>query len=126
MFSAPCQLAQYSVGFTTFDANRTFALNELDINEYSDIDINGTGLSSNQEDHREQNDHRLIYLFYTSTDVTVSTTSLGVDFNTFVSNVGGSLGLFIGFSVLGGFFFVFDIISSKVMSNDQGIFSLHK
>ena len=119
-------MAQYSVGFTTFDANRTFALNELDINEYSEIDINGTGLSSNQKDHREQNDHRLIYLFYTSTDVTVSTTSLRVDFNTFVSNVGGSLGLFIGFSVLGGFFFVFDIICSKVMSNDQGIFSLHK
>ena len=58
-------------------------------------------------------DNRIIALFYSTTDVKVSTTNLRVDFNTFVSNVGGSLGLFIGFSVLGGFFFIYDYIALK-------------
>ena len=54
-----------------------------------------------------------ISLYYSTTDVKVSSTSLKVDFNTFVSNVGGSLGLFIGFSVLGGFYFIYDTLQSK-------------
>ena len=77
----------------------------------------GIETSQSSEEGKFKNiDARLINLFYSSTDVKVSTTSLKVDINTFVSNVGGSLGLFIGFSVLGGVFFVYDIISSKTKS----------
>ena len=102
-FLAPCQLAKYSVGFTPLDDNS--AIDLQDPPRTDDVDV-------------DNNEPRLINLFYSSTDVKVSTTSLKVDFNTFVSNVGGSLGLFIGFSVLGGVFFVYDIISSKITSKD--------
>ena len=58
-------------------------------------------------------DTLMVSLYYSTTDVKVSSTSLKVDFNTFVSNVGGSLGLFIGFSVLGGFYFIYDVLQEK-------------
>ena len=60
---------------------------------------------------------RALYFYYATADVKVSTTSLKIDFNTFISNVGGNLGLFVGFSVLGGLFFVYDFIASHVCKN---------
>ena len=91
----PCQLAKYSVGFTTYDDN-------------------SMSVSRSIEKYNEEHDARFVQLFYTTTDVKVSKTSLRVDFNTFISNVGGSLGLFIGFSVLGGFFFIYDVVVPKL------------
>ena len=79
------------------------------------------GLWNDDEKHIEDDKYgyntRKIVLFYTSTDVKVSTTSLKIDLNTFVSNVGGSLGLFIGFSVFGVLIFISDIIFSKAKNN---------
>ena len=70
-------------------------------------EIDNNGLGENAENTRT------VLLYYSTTNVKVSSTSLKVDFNTFVSNVGGSLGLFIGFSVLGGFYFIYDAFISK-------------
>ena len=52
--------------------------------------------------------YRYLSIYYGTTDVKASTTSLKIDLNTFISNVGGNLGLFVGFSVLGGLFFIYD------------------
>ena len=127
---APCQVATYQVGVSKYEA-----LSGLYIENESDKDIesstaeikNGPNETNDEYDYDDGDDDyfddcgdydcRTIYLFYTTTDVKVFTTSVKVDFNTFISNVGGSLGLFIGFSVLGGFFFVYDAFSSQISSN---------
>ena len=116
---APCDLSKYLVGFGTFDSRSALMLplstcieaeeSKKDI-EYNIPGENDMPMNENSPDVCT---NRLIALFYSTTDVQVSTTNLRVDFNTFVSNVGGSLGLFIGFSVLGGFFFIYDYITSK-------------
>ena len=114
-------MAKYSAGFTTLDANSAIDLQDMFKIDDVEMQINETGIKtfqSNEDGNATKVDARLINLFYSSTDVKVSTTSLKVDFNTFVSNVGGSLGLFIGFSVLGGIFFLYDIIFSKFISKD--------
>ena len=42
-----------------------------------------------------------IFFFYSTTDIRVESVEILVDFNSFISSVGGSLGLFLGFSFLG-------------------------
>lgn len=104
------------------------ALSQLYIEDESKKDIepnadvikngtNGTRDDDGDDSGEDDDNYRSIELVYTNTDVKVSSTSIKVDVNTFISNVGGSLGLFIGFSVLGGFFFVYDVISSRILSN---------
>ena len=83
-----------------------------------DIEINNddSGNEKKQKnEHVDKKEHnvRIVQLYYTTTDVKVSRTSLRLDVSTFISNVGGSLGLFIGFSFLGVFYFIYDFISSK-------------
>ncbi len=43
---------------------------------------------------------RGIFMFYTNTDVMATKEILLVTFNSFISSIGGSLGLFLGFSGL--------------------------
>ena len=118
---APCDLSKYAVGLGTFDSRSALLLplSTCIEPEKSEKDIE-SNIPRKYDSPMNENSpdvctNRLIALFYSTTDVKVSTTNLRVDFNTFVSNVGGSLGLFIGFSVLGGFFFIYDYISSKFM-----------
>ena len=92
------------MGFTAYDKNSVPVGATIE-----DSDSTGNIERLNKKEHGV----RYINLFYTTTDVKVSRTSLRVDFNTFISNVGGSLGLFIGFSDLGVFYFIYDAISSK-------------
>ena len=46
---------------------------------------------------------KTIYLYYSSTEIKVKSSELLVTFSSFVSAVGGNLGIFIGFSFLGFF-----------------------
>ena len=115
--SAPCRSAKYSAGFTAYDSISTFSLDDLRGIEDVEINRNGTANSTDpmNDDHNgKQDEFRLINLFYSTTDEIISTTELKCDFNTFVSNVGGSLGLFVEFSVLGGFYIIYDLISSRM------------
>ena len=59
------------------------------------------------------NSLRSINVYYDTTDVKISTNSELIDLPTFISNVGGNLGLFVGFSVLGGMFFIYDLIAAS-------------
>ena len=52
-----------------------------------------------------------LFLSYGSTDTTVRKEFYILNFVTFVSNYGGSLGLFVGFS----FFMMWDIVGDVVM-----------
>ena len=87
-FTAHCEQATFDVGVQTYDA-----LSKISINV----------------DARD----RPISMYYATTDVRVSTTSALIDLATFISNVGGNLGLFVEFSILGGLFFIYDFLASR-------------
>ena len=87
-YTAHCEEATFDVGIQTYDA-----LSKISINE--------------------EGNNRAISIYYATTDVKVSTTSEVIDFPTFISNVGGNLGLFVEFSILGGLFFIYDFLAAR-------------
>ena len=89
LFIAHCQKSTYVIGKQTYDS-------------FSAIKI--------KWDHDDES-LRILSIYYETTNVKVSTTSELIDLPTFISNVGGNLGLFVGFSVLGGLFFIYDLIA---------------
>ena len=131
-FTAHCQKAKYDIGWQTYDAlsqiaiqkdtpervNKTKDAEQESKREENETTENNTKNQTNS-DKKETDNYRYLSLYYGTTDVKVSTTSELIDFSTFISNVGGNLGLFVGFSVLGGFFFIYDIISSYCRSLDS-------
>ena len=94
-YKAHCQQATFDVGIQTYDA-----LSKINIREEEDS-------------IREEEDRRHISIYYATTGVRVSTTSALIDLATFISNVGGNLGLFVEFSILGGLFFVYDFLAVR-------------
>ena len=107
LFLAPCQSSTYEVGQQTYD--RLSYVNipyyQTNITDAMENDVNAAELNSPSK--------RFLNMYYATTNVKVSTTSLKIDVSTFISNVGGNLGLFVGFSVLGSLFFIYDFITSK-------------
>ena len=55
----------------------------------------------------------MLRIEYESMNVKIRSEVPMVDFNTFVSAVGGSLGLFLGFSLIGSLFYVYNFIQVK-------------
>ena len=53
---------------------------------------------------------RTIAIYYPSTNVDVSTSSKLISFSSFVSSIGGNLGLFVGFSFISTILFIFKVI----------------
>ena len=53
-----------------------------------------------------------ILFYYPTTDIRVESVEILVDFNSFISSVGGSLGLFLGFSFLGFLSLFYDCIKT--------------
>ena len=111
MSLAQCQTSTYEIGRQTYDK-----LSGINIKEKT---ANGTGTMENDTiaTNNETASYRNLAIYYGTTDVKVSTTSLKIDLPTFISSVGGNLGLFVGFSVLGGLFFIYDFFASHVCMN---------
>ena len=82
------------------------------------IDARSNLEDQNTQEKREDNggiswkrdEIKTIYLYYSSTEIKVKRSELLVTFSSFVSAVGGNLGIFIGFSFLGFFTKFHDMI----------------
>ena len=57
---------------------------------------------------------RSIYLYYTTADETTLSSEVLIDFASFISAIGGNLGLFLGFSFMGMIFELYDWIEAKL------------
>ena len=62
-------------------------------------------------------DHRAVLARYSKTVVTEMTTSKLIDTATFISSIGGNLGLFVGFSFINGFFFMYEYVEKLMIRN---------
>ena len=89
-----CKKSSYEVGIQSFDR-----LSMIDIQEGKD----------ENKDSKEA-PARAIYLYYSTTDIKVSTTSKLISLSSFISSIGGNLGLFVGFSFLSTFFFFYNFL----------------
>ena len=63
-------------------------------------------------------DNRNILISYSKNIVTAMTTSKLVDLATFISSIGGNLGLFVGFSLINSLFFLFEQ-AEKLMKRNK-------
>jgi len=59
----------------------------------------------------------LFFVFYDSIDTEVITESLMVDFDSLLSTIGGSLGLFLGFSCLSTILSLTSLLKNKFITN---------
>ena len=57
---------------------------------------------------------RSIYLYYTTADETTLSSEVLIDFASFISAIGGNLGLFLGFSFMGMIFELYDWIEARL------------
>ena len=57
---------------------------------------------------------RKVLVSYASTNIKVTTTSRLIDLASFISSVGGNLGLFVGFSFINMFFFLYEQIEKHI------------
>ena len=101
ILEAFCKKSAYNVGLQSFDR-----LSFISIDEKSDASATKKGST------------RAIFMYYSTTDIKVSTTSQLISLSSFISSIGGNLGLFCGFSFLSSFFYVYKIC--------QGILRSHK
>ena len=89
-----CKKSSYAVAIQSFDK-----LSMIDIQEGKSPNENSTEAPA-----------RAVYLYYSTTDIKVSTTSKLISLSSFISSIGGNLGLFVGFSFLSTFFFFYNFL----------------
>ena len=89
----------YTVSTQEFDSN-SFIEIQYEEDEQTDaaVDIDGDVME--------------IKLYYSTTDVQVSKVIDLIDGATFVGSIGGNLGLFLGFSFLGSFYVIAQLLSN--------------
>ena len=102
LFSVMCQKSSYTVGIQSFDK-----LSMINIEEQKDENTNSTN-----------GDARAIFMYYSTTDIKVSTTSKLISLSSFISCIGGNLGLFVGFSFLSTFFYFYSFLE-RVLKTPQ-------
>ena len=103
ILEAFCKKAAYNVGLQSFDR-----LSFINIDEKSDA-FSATKKGST----------RAIFMYYSTTDIKVSTTSELISLSSFISSIGGNLGLFCGFSFLSSFFYVYRIFQKILRSQKR-------
>ena len=102
-FLAFCKKSGYNVGLQSFDRL-----------SFINIDDKAYDISSAKKEPT-----RAIFMYYSTTDITVSTTSKLISLSSFISSIGGNLGLFCGFSFLSSFFYVYKIFQVLLHSRKR-------
>ena len=100
--SEPCQLESYTTDTLSYDRNSMMAKAQLEI------------LFKRTKINFETTDNRTsLFISYPNMEVKVSEQVQILDTSSFISSVGGNLGLFIGFSFLDTFFAVYKWFSTR-------------
>ena len=56
----------------------------------------------------------ILYFYYANLETVVESESLRIDFSTLMSNIGGNLGLFLGFSCLTIYLFILEFVNNRM------------
>ena len=80
------------------------------------VDDSGIGIEDNQ---KENTPSRAIYIYYSTTNVRLSSTSKLVSLSSFISSIGGNLGLFVGFSFMSVLLYVYKCLVKMTPSKKK-------
>ena len=100
-FLEQCKKTRYSVGMNTFDFLSMINIKEPDF----------------KVDNSEQKNHRYIDFYYSTTEVKLSKTSKLITSSTFISSIGGNLGLFVGFSFISALLYIYELLEKSISEN---------
>ena len=101
--SEPCKTSSYSLKSIEFDPKSKMAHYLID-DYFATMNVNKTADTTTS--------HFILRFF--STEVEVSEKIEMMNVNSFISSVGGNLGLFIGFSFLSTLFIIHDVIGKTI------------
>ena len=94
--------------------------NDTEIDDYYDDatdvdpDLDGSRNLSMRPTNYQLSRPRHIFVYYSTTDETTITSELLIDLPSFISAIGGNLGLFLGFSFMGVVFSFYNMIKSHI------------
>ena len=116
-FSALCHKSSYHVGIQTFDQLSIVSIDEKQ-QPNSTIDHGNENyktstnhVENEQSATNENKPARTILLYYSTTNVRISSTSTLISLSSFISSIGGNLGLFVGFSFMSVFLVVYKCLT---------------
>ena len=122
-FSALCKKSRYRVGIQTFDKLSFVSIKDPTPNSTLDKNITSKtskDSSENGKDNQKENTpSRAIYIYYSTTNVRLSSTSKLVSLSSFISSIGGNLGLFIGFSFMSVLLYVYKCLLKMTPSKKK-------
>ena len=116
-FSALCHKSSYHVGIQTFDKLSIVSIDEKQQpNSTMDHEKEKYETSTNHGENEQgatnkNKPSRTILLYYSTTNVRISSTSKLISLSSFISSIGGNLGLFVGFSFMSVFLFVYKCLT---------------
>ena len=112
--AAPCRIVTYEARELKFNQDPISVWfgedNSEDEISSDSNDKSNENLNPNSEESHEfgipdnATNSRYVYLYFTTPDETTYSSELIIDFPTFISSIGGNLGLFLGFSCMGALF----------------------
>ena len=124
-FIAHCQKRTYSVGVQTYDTMSFVYMpseanddaNDQSTNNNITTDNNTFSKSGNDEINKTEKEtepgYRYVTMYYSTANVKISTRSKLINLSTFISSTGGNLGLFVGFSFISGFFYIYGLLENR-------------
>ena len=124
-FIAHCQKRTYSVGVQTYDTMSFVYMpseanddaNDQSTNNNITTDNNTVAQSGNDEINKTEKEtepgYRYVAMYYATANVKISTRSKLINLSTFISSTGGNLGLFVGFSFISGFFYIYGLLENR-------------
>ena len=101
--------------------------NDTEIDDYYedandvDPDLDGSRNLSMRSTNHQLSRPRHIFVYYSTTDETTITSELLIDLPSFISAIGGNLGLFLGFSFMGVIFSFYNMLKSHIHWNGRGL-----
>ena len=103
-----CKKSKYRVGVQTFDKLSFVSIKDPPPNSTLDKSTKSeTNQDSSDNNEKEHTRSRAIYIYYSTTNVRLSSTSKLISLSTFISSIGGNLGLFVGFSFMSVLLYVY-------------------
>ena len=133
---APCNTVTYDVRELKFNQdpyalwipdNLAESNNDTEIDDYYedandvDPDLDGSRNLSIRSTNHQLSRPRHIFVYYSTTDETTITSELLIDLPSFISAIGGNLGLFLGFSFMGVIFSFYNMLKSHIHWNGRGL-----
>ena len=118
-----CKKSRYRARVQTFDKLSFVSIKEPPPNSTLDkstkSETNQDSSDNTEGNQKENTRSRAIYIYYSTTNVRLSSTSKLISLSTFISSIGGNLGLFVGFSFMSVLLYVYKCLVKMTPSKKK-------